>query len=256
MVATVLLMAGCRSQQERAYIKDAPRGTQSDITNNYTSVIQPDDLLYIYVYSETPETAHPFNEETNKGTTNAVAQGYRVSPSGNIQFPVLGTLEAAGKTQAELADMLERRLRNENYVSDAIVTITMLNFHVSVIGEVKRPRLLHSENGRMTIFEALAQCGDITEDGLRTKVVVVRSNLDEQMVDTLDLTSKDVFSSPYYYLQQNDIVYVEPTPQKRRRAYRNEDWPKYMNMGVSVLNMAWRTIYSIRLRDSLINRNN
>lgn len=216
-----------------------------DITNMYTSVIVPDDLLYIYVYSETPETTIPFNEETNKGDTKVKPQGYRVSANGNIHFPILGAIEAAGKTLTELASNLERRLRNENYVSDAIVNITMLNFHVAVIGEVKHPSILHSENGRLTIFEALAQCGDITMDGMRTNVVVVRHGQDEQRVDTLNLTCSQVLDSPCYYLQQNDIVYVEPTKKKKKKASRNEDWPRYVSSGASFLELAYRTIYQI-----------
>ena len=250
VIVLAVLMAGCRGQKERAYIKDAPRNEQMEITNSYTTVIQPGDLLYIYVYSQTPESAYAFNEETNKGTQDGQVRGCLVQSTGNLHFPILGEIEAAGKTLGELADALERRLENENYVSDAIVTVTTLNYHVAVIGEVKHPRVLHSPNGRLTIFEALAQCGDITEYGLRTNVVVVRQNQDSQVVDTLDLTKMSVLSSPFYYLQQNDVVYVEPTEKRRRDAYRREDWVQYMSMGVSALDIAYRTIYSIVLFNS------
>lgn len=257
LALTAILTVSCRNQREHAYIKDAQRNTPMDIANNYAMEIMPDDLLYISVYSETPESAYPFNEETNKGGgTSTKVQGYRVSQSGSIMFPLLGAIEAAGKSLNDLATELERRLRNEQYVSDAIVTVSLMNFHVSVIGEVKRPRVLHCQNGRLTIFEALAQCGDITEDGLRDKVVVVRNGIDDQIVDTLDLTNRQVLNSPYYYLQQNDIVFVEPTPKKRRRAYRNEDWPRYLNIGVNLLEMAYRTIYSIQLMEPPVNGNN
>ena len=249
-VAALLLLAGCRGHKEKAYIADAPRNERMEIKNTYPATLLPDDLLYIYVYSQTPESTVRFNEETNRGKSAVRATGYRVSQSGSIMFPVLGRLDAAGKSTSELASDIERRLRDGNYVNDAIVTVKLLNFHVAVIGEVKRPSLLHSDNSRLTIFEALARCGDITSDGMRTNVVVVRHDTDMQIVDTLDLTRAEVLNSPYYYLQQNDIVFVEPTPKKRRRAYRDEDWPKYMSSSISVISMAWRTIYTIWRRTS------
>lgn len=245
LVALCLLLAGCRSQQEHAYIKDAPRGVAEDISNLSTAVILPDDLLYIYIYSQMPEAANPFNEETNKGRAAVKPRGYRVSENGSIAFPILGTIEAAGRTLPELAQILERRLRDEGYVTDAVASVSLMNFHVAVIGEVKQPRMVHSGNSRLTIFEALAQCGDITSDGLRNSVVVVRNSDGAQLVDTLDLTSRRVLESPFYYLQQNDIVYVEPTPKKKRKAYRNEDWPRYLQIGASGISLAYRTIYQI-----------
>ena len=133
------------------------------------------------------------------------------------------------------------------YVTDPVVTVNLMNFHVTVIGEVHKPRVVVAEGSRLTIFEALAQCGDITIDGLRTNVVVVRSGINTQTVDTLDLTRKEILNSPYYYLQQNDIIFVEPTEKKKRKAWRNEDWPKYLNIGVQSLRVAYTTIYYIKL---------
>lgn len=244
--AMACLLAAACSTPQAPYLSDAVRNIDFDIANLSTPSIQPEDLLYIYVYSQTPESTVPFNEETNRGAYRGPAQGYRVSQSGHIVFPMLGHIEVAGKSMADVASDLERRLRDSNYVDDAIVTVSLMNFHVSVIGEVKRPGVLHCDNGRLTIFEALAQCGDITTDGLRNKVVVVRNGVSDRMVDTLDLTSGTVLNSPYYYLQQNDIVFVEPTPKKRRMAYRDEDWPRYMTMGFSALDIAYRTVYYIQ----------
>lgn len=256
-----MVMAACGGTKERyLYVEDAPHNTPMPITNNYDATIYPNDQLYISVSSQFPETVKSFNEESNKlanaraNTTQATkyshngqaVNGYRVSQSGFIVFPILGRIEVAGKTRAQLGRELEARLIQGGYVSDPVVTVDLLNFHVTVIGEVKTPSLIHSIGSRLTIFEALAQCGDITMDGLRTNVVVVRSGVNTQTVDTIDLTRKEVLNSPYYYLQQNDIIFVEPTPKKKKTAWRNEDWPKYLNIGVQSIRMAYSTIYYIQ----------
>ena len=212
VIVLAVLMAGCRGQKERAYIKDAPRDEQMEITNSYTTVIQPGDLLYIYVYSQTPESAYAFNEETNKGTQDGQVRGCLVQSTGNLHFPILGEIEAAGKTLGELADALERRLKNESYVSDAIVTVTTLNYHVAVIGEVKHPRVLHSPNGRLTIFEALALAGDLGEFNSRKEIKLVREINGVTTIKTFDVRSEDIVNSEYYYIEPNDIIYIRHMP--------------------------------------------
>lgn len=261
LMAMMLLLAGCSRTTERyLYVEDAPKNTPMPITNNYDATIYPNDQLYISVSSQFPETVKNFNEETNKlagsrvSSSNSVSyqrnghavRGYHVSQSGAIIFPILGRLEVAGKTRTQLGREIEARLIQEDYVTDPVVTVDLLNFHVTVIGEVKEPKLIHSIGSRLTIFEALAQAGDVTIDGLRTNVVVVRSGVDSQVVDTLDLTRKEIFNSPYYYLQQNDIVFVEPSEKKKKTAWRDEDWPRYLTIGVQTLRVAYTTIYYIK----------
>ena len=259
----LLMLMGCKSQERYLYVEDAPHNTPIPITNNYDASIYTNDLLYIYVSSQTPESVIPFNEETNRlsGTRtsertskrkvsgfsqgNTQIKGYLVSQSGYIIFPILGRIEAAGKSRAELGHEIETMLIDGGYVNDPVVTVDLLNFHVTVIGEVKTPRLIHATGSRLTIFEALAQAGDVTINGMRTNVVVVRSGKDYQIVDTLDLTRKEIFNSPYYYLQQNDIVFVEPTEKRKKEAWRNEDWPRYLNIGVESLRVAYHTIHYI-----------
>ena len=137
---------------------------------------------------------------------------------------------------------LEKTLRNTNYISDPVVTVNLLNFHVTVIGEVKQPQLLHSEGDRLTIFEAIARCGDITLDGMRDQVVIVRTGNGTQTIDTVDLSKKELLDSPYYYLQQNDIVYVEPSPSKKRKAVRNDEWPPYVTTATAAIRLAYAII--------------
>lgn len=263
-MAVAALMAGCSPKERYLYVEDAPHDTPMPITNNYDATIYPNDLLYIYVSSQQPESVKAFNEETNRlsgarssnrarlrndptaykqGSSNI--NGYLVSQSGAIIFPILGRIEVAGKTRSELCRELEGKLIEGGYVTDPVVTVELMNFHVTVIGEVKYPHTILATGSRLTIFEALAQAGDITMYGLRTNVVVVRTGKDSQIVDTLDLTRKEIFNSPYYYLQQNDIIYVEPTEKRKKEAWRDEDWPHYITIGAHTVKTAYQTIYTI-----------
>ena len=244
-----LLLTGCKAEQRYLYVEDAPHNTPIPISNNYDATIYPNDLLYIYVSSQSPESVKRFNQETN--TTQVVSdktkiRGYQVSQSGYIIFPILGRVEVAGLSRTQLERRLESVLIEGGYVTDPVVTVTLMNFHVTVIGEVKTPSVVVAQGSRLTIFEALAQCGDITMDGLRTNVVVVRTGVNAQTVDTIDLTRKEILNSPYYYLQQNDIIFVEPTEKKKKKAWRNEDWPKYLTIGAQSLRIAYTTIYYIK----------
>lgn len=266
-MAVVALIAGCSPKERYLYVEDAPHDTPMPITNNYDATIYPNDLLYIYVSSQQPESVKSFNEETNRlsgaRTSNRVrinsnlssayrtsskqsnVDGYLVSQSGAIIFPILGRIEVAGKTRSELCRELEGKLIEGGYVTDPVVTVELMNFHVTVIGEVKYPHTILATGSRLTIFEALAQAGDITMYGLRTNVVVVRTGKDSQIVDTLDLTRKEIFNSPYYYLQQNDIIYVEPTEKRKKEAWRDEDWIHYITIGAHTVKTAYQTIYTI-----------
>ena len=246
LLLCIAWLSGCGTTQEFAYVHDAPRDQAVAITNHQSHTIKAGDRLYIYVYSQEPASTIPFNEESNKATGTSKASpvnGYLVAQSGNIIFPLLGHIPAGGLTTEQLEQNISQRLREGGFVKDAIVTVSLMNFQVTVIGEVKKPQQIEVKNNRITIFEAIARCGDVTMYGIRSCVTVVRTQNDQQIVDTIDLTSKDVFNSPYYYLQQNDIVYVEPTEKRKRQAYRNSDWEYYISVGSSALRLAYVTIY-------------
>ncbi|MBR4739240.1 MAG: polysaccharide biosynthesis/export family protein [Bacteroidales bacterium] len=248
----LLLLVSCSTPQKYAYFSDVPRGKEFPIEQTYSATIFAGDQLYIDVYSQTPESTLPFNQSAVKSddarfmrdTLHATnTRGYLVGSDGSMIFPLLGVLQVEGLTLDSLSHMIERRLKEGHYVDDALVTVKLMNFRVTVIGEVQRPSQLHSDGTRLTIFEALAQCGDVTMDGMRTNVVVVRKGLNGEVVDSVDLTRPEALNSPYYYLQQNDIVFVQPTEKKRKTAYRNEDWPTYLNFGVQAVRFAYTTIY-------------
>lgn len=243
LMLTALAVSGCRSTEKYAYLSDAPRGESMPIKQSYEAIIQTGDLLYIFVYSEFPKSASPFNQETNRENITSNVPGYRVDANGDIAFPILGRMHIAGLTYSALEQVIARQLIDSNYLKDPIVTASPMDFRVTVVGEVARPQLLYGNGNRMSIFEAIARCGDITMDGIRTNVKIIRNVGGNEIIDTLDLTSRSILDSPYYYLHSGDIIYVEPTLKKKRVAYRDEDWPRYLTTGISALQIAYSLVY-------------
>ena len=244
-----LILVSC-SNTKYNYIGDAPRDEEMAVTTDYSSTILPDDLLYIHVDSKTPQSVVSFNQETNHAavTRNPQVHGYTVSNEGDIIFPILGRIHVGDKTTDQLAAYIEGRLVAGRYVKDPQVTVRLLNFRVTVIGEVAQPQQIHLNESRLTIFEALAICGDVTMDGLRDCVTIIRTEEGIHIVDTVDLTSREILNSPYYYLHQNDVVYVEPTKKKKRTSWRNDDWPQYLTAGAAAVRLGYTIYYRYAVR--------
>ena len=223
------------------------------------TTIHPGDQLYIYVYSQNPEAAMSFNQEThaytvelsqaaNRDTNRRITQmaettkqnwsyqvpGYLVDQDGTITFPILGKMVVAGLTQDSLSNKIQQMLIHGGYLLDPVVTVTPMNFRVSVVGEVRRPQEIHVTGDRLTILEAIAMCGDITMDGQRENITVMRDVNGVSTPINVDITKKTLFDSQVYYLQTNDIVYVEPNKLKKRKATRDEMWPRYVAFWVSL----------------------
>ncbi len=246
LLAASALLASCGSSEEIAYIHDAQRDSAMAIIGKFTKGIQANDLLSIYVESETPAATVPFNQETNKiavsdgvvmNPGSSAVSGYLVNNDGDIIFPVLGRVHVLGMTHSELADELQRRLVNEGHILDATVTVKLMNFRVSVLGDVARPGQIEAQGERLTIFEALSMVGDLTIYGQRYNVTVIREENGMRTIGELDLSSKDIFESPYYYLHQNDVVYVEPNMRKKKSAERDPMIMTYISTGLSVLSV-------------------
>ncbi len=270
-----LLFVSCHTK-EIAYISDAQRDSAQDILAVYTATILPGDQLYIYVESKTPESVIPFNQETHKVTLTgssleyldtlrrgvidqsksnissesqqyvAEVEGYFVSEKGTINFPILGQLSVVGITQDSLKHYLEQRLKEDGYVIDPVVTTKLMNFRVTVVGEVRAPQQIHVPGTRLTILEALAICGDITDYGQRENVVIMRDENGQKTLGEVDLTKKEMLDSPYYYLHNNDVVYIEPNDRQKRMSDRNDDIPRYISIAVSVGNIIISNLNSAR----------
>ena len=262
-VAGAMLFASCGTTEEIAYVNDATRDSAMAISGKFTNGIQANDLLNIYVESETPLATIPFNQETNKiavseGTVMnpgaSAVSGYLVSNAGTITFPVLGEIQVLGMTHAELAAELQKRLRDQGHILDAVVTVKLMNFKVSVLGDVAKPGQIMATGERLTIFEALSMVGDLTIYGQRTNVMVIREENGVRTIGELDLSSKDVFNSPYSYLHQNDVVYVEPNMKKKKTAMRDPMILTYISAGLSIVSTLSTMFYYYVLSNYYSNR--
>ena len=251
-VVGTLLLASCRHTEEIAYISDAQRDSAFALKGQFSSGIQANDLLGIYVESQTPESTIQFNQETNKiavlggavmNPGNNVVSGYLVNHDGDIVFPVLGKIHVLGLTHSELAALIEKKLVSDGHITDPVVTVKLMNFKVCVLGDVVRPGQLVVSGERLTIFEALSMVGDLTIYGQRHNVTVIREENGLRTIGEVDLSSKSVFDSPYYYLHQNDVVYVEPNMRKKKNAERDPMVMTYISSAVSIVSVLSSMFY-------------
>ena len=224
------LLTACQSYKKVPYFQNVEvvNGVEQQ-EKLYDAKIMPKDLLTIVVSCTNPELATPFNltVASNAGiavstssyvTTQPVLQPYLVDNDGNINFPVLGELKLGGLTKREAERLIIDRLKP--YMKETpIVTVRMVNYKISVIGEVTRPGTFTISNEKVNLLEALAMAGDMTVYGLRDNVKLIREDANgKQQIVTLDLNKAETILSPYYWLQQNDIIYVTPNKAKARNS--------------------------------------
>ena len=226
-IAALIVAASCSTPKNIDYFQDVQTGTIITSTNINDIKIQPEDKLSIVVSTQDPALSSLFNLTNSQLAPTALssyAQGgneasyYTVSPSGDINFPVIGKLHIAGMTRSQLASFIESRLIQDELVQQPIVTVEFVNTGISIIGEVSSPGLYSFNKDHMTIVDAIAVAGDLTMDGKRENILVMRKNSQGvQEGYRIDLTNmQELANSPVYYLQQDDIIYVEPNNKAKR----------------------------------------
>ena len=228
MAVCAVVMAGCTSYKNVPYLQNAEEimAAQAELPL-YDAKIMPKDLLTVTVNTTDPEAAAPFNMTVqtaqNLATSRTsysqpVLQQYLVNNEGSIDFPVLGTLKVGGLTKNEAEDMIREKLKP--YLKEVpIVTVRMSNYKISVLGEVARPGTFTVSNEKVNVLEALAMAGDLTIWGMRDNVKLVREDAaGKREIIELDLTNAEIITSPYYYLQQNDILYISPNKTKAKNS--------------------------------------
>jgi len=241
-VIVTILLGACASSKKVAYIQNSELMNAVQSAYLYDARIMPKDVLTITVNTLNPEASTPFNlvvsptiNNNNSFSSNRALQTYLVGNDGTINFPMLGSLKVGGLTKAECEKLIhDGILPYMNANENPLVTVRMANYKISVLGEVARPGVFNVSNEKINIFEALAQAGDLTIYGVRDKVKLIRESREGiKEIHTLDLKDANIINSPYYYLQQNDIVYVEPNKVKAR------------NSGVGQSTSLWLTTASI-----------
>ena len=229
LLCLIAFLASCSAPKEVLYLQDIASIKEENIDKNYEVIIHKDDLLAILVNSKDPELALPFNMPvvTYQIGAQTTAQqrllGYLVDQNGDIDFPILGKIHVEGLTRMQVAELIKQKLMSEDLIKDPIVTVQFLNFKVSVMGEVTRPGTFDISGDRITLLEALSMAGDLTIYGRRDRVAVIREKDGKRRILYHDLRSSDIFQSPCYYLQQNDIVYVEPNKAKTGQSRINSN---------------------------------
>ena len=225
----IAFLASCSAPKEVLYLQDIASIKEENIDKNYEVIIHKDDLLAILVNSKDPELALPFNMPvvTYQIGAQTTAQqrllGYLVDQNGDIDFPILGKIHVEGLTRMQVTELIKQKLMSEDLIKDPIVTVQFLNFKVSVMCEVTRPGTFDISGDRITLLEALSMAGDLTIYGRRDRVAVIREKDGKRRILYHDLRSSDIFQSPCYYLQQNDIVYVEPNKAKTGQSRINSN---------------------------------
>lgn len=211
-----LLLFSCASREKVAYFLDA-KNNKTETLKPYVSRLQPDDLLSIIVNSKSEELLGEFNrglvsyQPSPAGLATgspSTLQTYLIDKDGYIYFPTIGKTKLGGLTREEAVERLTEAIRQ--HITDATVNLRILNFKITVEGEVNRPGTYTINSERITLLQALSLAGDLTIYGKRNNILVIREQDDKRVYKVIDITSTDFMNSEYYYLNQNDVVYVEP----------------------------------------------
>lgn len=235
--------ASCVSRKKIAYFQDMSE-MESAIDASKTALkIQPNDMLTITVSAANMEAVQPFNLPVttaprlggNTVNGNYQLQSYLVDSDGNIEFPLLGSIHVAGKTRQELLDHLKKEI--SNYVQDPIINIQLINFQVTVLGEVNRPGTFTVPDERLSLSKALGLAGDLTIYGRRDNVLIIRETGETKEYKYVDLTDSALLNSEFYYLQQNDVVYVEPNSAQMQGASYNRNASVYISIASVLISL-------------------
>ncbi len=212
MMMVMAVVTSCATQQHVVYLQDQVVDSKFDVVVGGQIELQPNDEISISVSSRNPELAAVFNKQRSRSVSSGLQDdlNYTIGSDGYIDFPVLGELYVAGMTRELLERDIKSRIITSDLIKDPVVTVEFINLSFSVVGEVAAPGRYYIDKDYINIFEALGMAGDLSIYGVRDRVFLTR-HIDGQLITyCLDLRSKDIYSSPAYYLCQNDVIYVEP----------------------------------------------
>jgi len=220
LLISVLLLSSCASRQDIAYFSETGISNATKELGQYEPTLSADDLLEISVAALDMQSVGPFNGTGIDGDVAAsVKKTYLINQNGEIEFPIVGGVKLAGLTRLEATGILKEKI--EAYVKDPIVSVKIVNFKITVLGEVARPGTFKIDHERATILEALGLAGDMTIYGERQNVLVIREKDGKKTYTRIDLTTDEVFKSPVYYLSQNDVIYIEPNADRMNQSKSN-----------------------------------
>ncbi len=249
---TMLLMSSCVSTKKIVYFQDSDQVFKQgqQMLQQYEMRLKPADQVYIKVTCSEPELLSIFAQDVVMGTagggTNmsssylnssgnmSNAYGYTVSNDGSITLPAVGRVNVAGLTMDEAAKRIEESIIEANLIKDPEVTVLLLNARVAVLGAVRAPQVVSLTSERNTILDVLSRCGDIADTGLRQKISLYREENGVRKKYSIDLTDSQVFQNPAYYVQQNDMIYVEPN---KSQSVKSSAFYTFLGAGASIVSV-------------------
>lgn len=229
LIATILL-SSCAATKNIKYFQDLEQGVSEQILNPMQIKVKPEDQISIIVNSKDPQLASLFNlplvanrvGQSMSSSSDRPVSGYTIDSSGSIDFPVLGKIHIAGMNREEIGQTIKEQLISKSLVKDPIVTVEFMNLVVAVMGEVNKPGRFNIDRDKITLLDAISQAGDLTIYGKRENILVLRQENEKQVSYKVNLCSGyDLYASPVFYLQQNDVVYVEPNSVRARQSTVN-----------------------------------
>lgn len=235
-------LTSCVSKSKVVYFQN-DEIKQELVSNDYKTIFKPDDLLQISISALDLDAVKPFNLPSiafDVTTTQAAGipqqQTYLIDSNGEIDFPVLGKIKIGGLTREETLDLLKKKL-DPDYVKNPTINIRITNYKITVTGDVRLPGTYTIQNERITIAEAIGLAGDLNISGQRHNIKVIREEGNEKKVYTVDFLSNSTFTSPVYYLQQNDLIYVEPNQAKTQSAAFNQNTGLFVSIGSIIISL-------------------
>ena len=257
LLAVVVILCSCTPQKKVLYFQDVVSGSTVELPDNYMIRIKPLDQLTVVVNGRNPELAVPFNSSTNYNSltganvTTATSSEHNlqvltVDESGNITMPILGTIYCEGLTRHELEERIEAMITEEGYMTEPSVNVRFTNLTISVLGEVNKPGRYTVNRDQITILEAIAMAGDLTIYGLRDDIAVIREVEGKSVITKLDIRSSEIFTSPCYYLEQNDVVVVNPNKYKAATSEINQNRSFWISLASTAVAVATLVITVIK----------
>lgn len=231
-----VLVVSCATKKQVLYFQDADELNQLENQQIFEPVVETNDVLHIAVSSLNKDVLEPFLKMPEVGmgnNQNQLLRGYLVNSEGNIRFPVLGDVAVSGKTRGAIEKQLVYAL--SDFITDVVVDVRIMNFKVTVIGAVNNPGVYTIQDERVTLPQAIGLAGDLNSDANRNEIMIIREEGGEQKVTHVDFTKTDFFSSPYYFLKQNDVVYVEPSLKGVKKSGFIPDIPALLSLFTVIL---------------------
>lgn len=240
-IVAAIFFASCTNTKNIVYFDDVKDTTFYSTGDNNPTPLQPNNILSINISSANAEASIPFNQNSNYGNrattatgSSTEAGGYLINADGNILLPVLGSVKAAGLTKKQLQENITNLILSKKLLVNPLVEIRLLNYEVTVLGEVARPTVITVPSENISLLKAIGLAGDLTIYGKRENVLLIRDEGGKKKTRHINLNSPDFFNSPYYYLQPNDVVYVAPNKTKMLQATRNPQLVPIVLSGLSV----------------------